>query len=105
MTTARDAIAATLDQHSCSEFNTLTSQWACRCGHQLSDDTPAIEHRSHLVGELLDAMPSVGKFTKWEVRKTDDGWTAEASHPWGRESFTAPSWCEAIEHIVARGDA
>lgn len=54
MTKTNEAIATTLEKHSSWRAHSRES-WTCACGYPLSADTPAIDHRAHLIAELVQA--------------------------------------------------
>lgn len=56
MTTARDALVAVLEQHNDAQYDRPKRQWQCRCGASVSNNTPRITHRAHVVDELVKAM-------------------------------------------------
>jgi CDGSH-type Zn-finger protein len=72
MTTARKRITAILDQHKDMAYDGPKRQWQCRCGVPLSEDTPAIDHRAHLIEQLLAATKNPQVNTTAELEALPD---------------------------------
>ena len=66
MTTAKDAIATTMDIHRWG------SKWACNCGVPLDEDMPYITHRAHVVDELVKVTASQQATTAAELAELPD---------------------------------
>lgn len=93
MTTARDALVAVLEQHNDAQYDRPKRQWQCRCGASVSNNTPRIDHRAHLVAELLAAVGDENE----RLQKLNDGLARQvlamgATLEAGRRELLATGW-------------
>ncbi|MFB9403600.1 hypothetical protein [Pseudarthrobacter polychromogenes] len=109
MTTPKGAIAAILDQH-ITEYDAAKRQWQCRCGVPLNEDTPSIDHRAHVVQQLVDVIDSAQSTTAQVLDSIKARLQAAVPDPrteWAEltdpgDRTTAPAWIVDADDIEIR---